>query len=489
MKITSPLVRRLSLLAAAFLLVCTQLLLASPALANPGELHIDGGIIQREVRAGESFEHTFTVQSNPTDPDLEMTAEAAGFGQAPDGSYLALSVAEDANPRSARAFITSIDKPSFTLKPGPSGVQKINVSIKVPQNVTAGGYYAIIYIHSQPAGEGQVGVILAANIPVVLTVKGTGQANKGEITELKSGEVLSGQPIKINTVLKNTGNYHYKASNHVIITDGDGNQVTEASVPLTGASIIPGYTYRFEASLAVAGALEVGEYQIASEVISEDGTVIDSQKTALNIGASYSLFPGIDEDSLSILDFTTTGEDLELDARQKAGVDIMLMETIAGEHGRAIIGKYKTEPVTAIKFSIQENKGGTGQQAVKYVDVFIEGITKGTARINLYYSDEEMAGFDENSLLISYWNGQAWQKADNISVFTGANYISADIPIGQLSGTIIGFGGGGTTVGMGWLIWIIIVLAVIAVSIIVMVFIVRRKRLIGRSNNGDNDKT
>jgi hypothetical protein len=269
----------------ALILSVTLLFPATTVIASTS-LQIKAGILKRQVKAGETIEHTFTVQSSPTDPELEMIVEAAGFGQALDGSYQALPPGEDTSPRSAREFITGIDKPSFILNPGPSGAQQVTARIKVPQNITAGGYYAIIYVHSQPAGEGQVGIVLAANIPVVLNVGSAGQTATGEILEVTTGKVEAGKPIEVATVFKNTGNYHYKARNRIIISDGAGNQVAEASVPLTAASIIPGYGYRFEASLIISEGLEEGEYQVNSEVIGEDGAIKDTHETTLEIGES-----------------------------------------------------------------------------------------------------------------------------------------------------------------------------------------------------------
>jgi hypothetical protein len=220
-----------------------------------------------------------------------MIVEAAGFAQALDGTYQALPPGEDTSPRSAREFITGIDKPSFILNPGPSGAQQVTARIKVPQNITAGGYYAIIYVHSQPAGEGQVGIVLAANIPVVLNVGSAGQTTTGEIVDVTTGKVQAGKPIEVATVFKNTGNYHYKARNRVTISDGAGNQVAEASVPLTAASIIPGYGYRFAASLLIAGGLDAGDYRLSSEVIGEDGAIKDTHEITLEIGESVKKDP------------------------------------------------------------------------------------------------------------------------------------------------------------------------------------------------------
>lgn len=279
---------RLSLLAAVLLLAAAQLLTASPALA--AQLQVDGGIINLTAQPGDVYEHTFTVQSGSGDRVQEMLVEAAGFGQELDGSYYAIPAAEDSYPRSARDFIADIDKPSFTLNPGPSGAKEVTVRIEVPQEIGDGGYYAIVYVHSLPSGDEQVGTVLAFNIPVVLTVKDTERTTGGEIADLTAGEVADEETIVVSTVFENTGNYHYKARNSVTIMDSAGDQVAEASVPLTSSSIVPGYAYGFEAPLLGMGGiseLPAGRYEIISEVIGEDGVVRDTETLVLNLDDDY----------------------------------------------------------------------------------------------------------------------------------------------------------------------------------------------------------
>lgn len=279
---------QLSLMVAVLSLIVAQLLLASPVLAS--ELRVDGGIIQLSVRPGDIFEHTFTVQSSSSDPVLEMLVEAAGFGQKLDGSYYAVPADEDDYPRSAREFITDIDKSSFILNPGPSGAQNVTVRIEVSQDIGDGTYYAIVYVHSLPSGAGQVGTVLAFNIPVVLTVKDTEQTTSGEITDLTAGEVADEETIMISTVFENTGNYHYKARNSVTMTSSAGDQVAESSLALTSSSIVPGYAYSFEAPLTGTGGiseLSPGRYEITSEVIGEDGVIKDTQVRVINLEEDY----------------------------------------------------------------------------------------------------------------------------------------------------------------------------------------------------------
>jgi hypothetical protein len=173
---------------------------------------------------------------------------------------------------------------------------------------------------------------------------------------------------------------------------------------------------------------------------------------------------------MSIFDIRSTGEPIEVDARKSAGVQVTLVDTGTGEQGRVLIGKYKGEPETTIKFLLPEAEGGTGKKAIKFVDVYVEGISGGTAEITIDYDDEEIAGFDENSLFLSFWNGKKWQKAENITVFSGANRISGEIQVRHLTGTIIGIGGAQSSAGIGGMLsWIIMALVIVGAIIVITV--------------------
>lgn len=282
----------LSVAVAVLLLAVTGALTAPPALA--AELRVDNGIINQSVGPGEGYQHTFTVQSGSGEPVMQMLVEAAGFGQTLDGGYFAVPAGEDNYSHSAREFIADIDKPSFTLSPGPSGAQDVTVRIEVPQDIGDGGYYAIIYVHSEPSGAGQVGSVVAFVIPVVLTVGSTERMVIGEITDLTAREIEDGENIVISSVFENTGNCHYRARDRITMTDKTGKQVAEAAVPLTTSSIVPGYAHGFEASLTSAEGLSelpAGRYEVTSQVFDENDMVLDTKVLALDLNDDYR-FPG-----------------------------------------------------------------------------------------------------------------------------------------------------------------------------------------------------
>ncbi len=420
-------------------LLSVFLLVPCALAAGESYLSVRGAIFEAEVTPGNTYTHVMSVTSASDAPPLEIMVEARGFGQSPDGSTVELTGPEDLSPFSARPYITNIDKPSFSLSPGSS--EQITVTISVPANIEPVMKYALIYIHTKPHGEGHVGVVVAANVPVVLKPAGLTPITAGQITALTVERIEAGKPITVLTTLRNTGNYHYKAKNRVTIKDSQGKTVTTGDTPLTSSSIIPNFTRTFvnKVSLGSAEGLAPGNYLVESQVITGDGNIIDVGQTNFTIDKEYLPLPGVNK--LSILKKIFHNEEPgKIDAIKEAGLEVTFTGTGKGT-GTILIGKYDKEPEHVIPFTALTTEGGTGKTFIKAVDVNVSGYHQGIAHLNLRYTDSEIAGVQENSLFLAYWNGKRWQNCDQIKVFTGANAISGDVPVSALTGTPIGLGG------------------------------------------------
>ncbi|MDO9579480.1 MAG: hypothetical protein Q7J06_02775 [Bacteroidales bacterium] len=107
----------------AVVLVLWLALAAVPASANPG-LRVSGAILVTDVSPGETISHQMAVAIRDSDPAMDILVDVKDIGE-----------------YSAKNFIT-IDKTSFHLEPGDS--QDVVVTIQVPQDVGAGGRYAIV---------------------------------------------------------------------------------------------------------------------------------------------------------------------------------------------------------------------------------------------------------------------------------------------------------------------------------------------------------
>jgi hypothetical protein len=100
-----------------------------------------------------------------------------------------------------------------------------------------------------------------------------------------------------------------------------------------------------------------------------------------------------------------------------------------------------TPPSEAASFTAD-----TGVTALKFIAVQITGFDSGTAHIELYYTDAEVAaaGLNENSLLLYYWDGTEWVLCDNSGVDTYNNFVYGDIPVEALYRADPPVGAGGT---------------------------------------------
>jgi len=248
---------------------------------TPG-LDIQGALVVLELAPGQTYVHTITVGTQSNIP-LEMKAEVAGLGQTIDGSAVALTSSEDMSPYSARSFV-NIDKNSFHLEQGTT--QEVKVTITVPQGTLPGERYATVHLESAPTAQDKVGVIVASNIPIILTIPGATPNHIGQITSLTVPQSETGKPIQVETVFKNNGTFRIPAKNQITITDEAGQVLGQSETLVTSPSIIPTFSRAFMVTPTFSGTnntLNVGSYFVESKVTLEDGTILDSQKVGFNV--------------------------------------------------------------------------------------------------------------------------------------------------------------------------------------------------------------
>ncbi len=262
-------------LIAAFVL--TFLFLTSP-LASAG-LGVAGAIIEKEVDPGGSFTHDITVSSDSTDVPMDMVIDILGLNQSLDGENMELNGDEDIGPYSARAFL-KVSPSAFHLEPGKS--QKVLVEGAIPADTKPGGRYALINIHSLPIGNGTIGIVVAVDVPVRLTVSGQELTKTGSIGNLKLEEPVSSDRQNFSLTFKNTGNLHFKARVDAVLKDMDGDAVASASTPLS-SNILPDASRLFWISFAPEKRLKPGAYLMNTAVKQEDGSVLTPKEVQFKL--------------------------------------------------------------------------------------------------------------------------------------------------------------------------------------------------------------
>jgi len=249
------------------------LLLILSAVLPASELRVDNAILKADVVPGEKIRHEMTVRIGGDDQPVEAVAEVKGFGTNVHGSIDLVDPDDDLSPYSAREFF-EINPGSFWLEPG------VPVTVvlegEVPKDVGSGGRYALVDIHTAPQGTGTVGVATAVIVPIYLTIKGTEILKTGEI----DGIEVSDEGV-LSIFYENTGNYHYGVTAEVTLTD-DAGEVVKNFTTQKGTSL-PAVTYPFTIPLNPDGDLAPGTYTVEAEVTLEDGTVLDTAETTIEV--------------------------------------------------------------------------------------------------------------------------------------------------------------------------------------------------------------
>ena len=188
---------------------------------------------------------------------MEIIAEVSGFGQASDMGYTTLSPAQDIGAFTARPYIT-LDTDSVVLNPGES--KDIKATIHIPQDAGSGGRYALIYLHTKPIATGQMGIVSAITVPVMITLKDTLLTETGRIDALNVSTIETNKPAIVSTTFTHTGNHHfYGAINEIFIKDFSGATIATISSDPEVHALIPGQTVVFRTP--VGTALVPGSYR------------------------------------------------------------------------------------------------------------------------------------------------------------------------------------------------------------------------------------
>jgi hypothetical protein len=423
--------------ALAWTLLTPQLLVAQGAQPAPdASLGVDNVTGDYTVDPGQILSHHMTVSlGSAAATGLDMQVDARGLSQGPDGGTIATTADQDTTPLSGRAFITSIDHPTFHLDPG--GSQAVTATIAIPKSLTAGIRYADIYIHSNATGNTRVGYILATHIPLLLTVAGSSFTEKGSIAKLDVPPVESGKPISVTATFKNTGDHHFKADADMTLSDASGKQVASEHVPQAGSSILPGVQRAYTAHFGLFDKLEglpVGTYTAAARILNEDGNVLDSSTTTFQITAPYLPFPDLDPATIVIVRYNNEVP-YPIDARAKADL-LVSFTTPATVTGTVVLGRFKAEPSGTPRAADSRNDGGLGKPGVKYWGIGVQGFSQGTAQITAFYRDTELGQVVPSTLFLGDRPAGAprWSKFDNQGVFPNAQNARGEIGVSVLNG-------------------------------------------------------
>lgn len=247
-------------------------------------LNVVGVVLDRSVNPGESISHELNVTLAENEGPMNLTVEIMDWKQQLDGVNYPVNDSE-ASVFSAKEFFTATPR-EFRLDQGAS--QKVLITGTIPSDVGSGGRYAIFSVKSGAMPSAQdpgVGVAVAVNGLIRLTIAGSELDKSGEITELTVAEPVSKTETNASMIFHNTGNVHYQIGASMVLEDKDGNVLANATQPRS-SNIIPEASRLIELSLKPENELEPGMYKILSNATLADGTVLATKELQFEIDST-----------------------------------------------------------------------------------------------------------------------------------------------------------------------------------------------------------
>lgn len=247
-------------------------------------LSVTGTSIRADVAPGDHFVGKSIVGIDKTDKPTDFLVNVTGYGQTDNGGKENLGLSDQTS------FMAPFLKPNpekFHLEPGTE--QAITVEGDVPSDIGDGGKYALMHIMTKPiesssnGSGGAIAVVLAINVPIELTIKGSDIKKAGEISNLSLLNPASAKYQNFTAILKNTGNYLYKIQSKAELKDSSGTVITNVTNPVDQIALIPPNSRRLNFKLAPTSALAPGKYSLTATVSLEDGTVLATKDTSIEI--------------------------------------------------------------------------------------------------------------------------------------------------------------------------------------------------------------
>jgi hypothetical protein len=373
-------------------LVLVLLFVAVCAVQPAAALKVEGDKIMVDVVPGTTYLFPMAISIDPTDSASDYAVDVLGFGQSvTGGSYTPLAAADDTSPYSARTFVT-VDSPVIHLAPGQR--QAFNATINVPQNVGAGGRYAIIYIHPAATSGGGTTFATAMIVPVMLTIQNSNLIETGTITGLSVGNIVAGQPITVSSTFQNTGNHHYYGVvNQVTVADASGNAVGTAKSNPAAFAMIPGQSVSFDTSFSTP--LGVGTYTVKSNMLLGNNTVLASNSTSITVNVAY--IPPFQKSSVTV----APGSPATLTVPEGTVTISFPQGSVLADTTVTVSPYIGTLPALPA--------GATAGSTVFSVDG-LNGLLASDATITVKYSQADLtaAGNDASKLVLGRYDSNAW---------------------------------------------------------------------------------
>lgn len=197
-----------------------------------------------QLNPGDSLERTMEIRNDSTQKVSYVLSSENFISEGEDGGQLYLNE----KTKSDLASWISWKYDPIIVEPGQS--VRIPVTIVIPQDATAGGHYATVFISQQRDTDTKDSIGMVQQIGVLFLVRVA-----GEITEralIDSFEVnghsdfYSRLPIVFETRVRNQGSVHIRPSGYVVIRNAIGAIVATIPINETQGAILPNGIRKFE---------------------------------------------------------------------------------------------------------------------------------------------------------------------------------------------------------------------------------------------------
>lgn len=234
--------------------------------ANAQSIGIAPGEVRAEFTPGTPFEFTIAVQNYGATP-VELHVQISDFwysdkAAVDDNGLLTHAKTfstPGASPRSAANWIQFVPE-KFEL--APNAVQKMKAVVTPPASATDGGYYATLFIVSQPVMTNKVtkeGGAVYTNMRigclVLLSAKGTQKYNVA-VSDAKVTPPTASADMKVRFTVDNESNTHVFARARLAILDKQHNIVGKTQGD--EKRFLPGQ--KDEMEVPYTGKLDPGQY-------------------------------------------------------------------------------------------------------------------------------------------------------------------------------------------------------------------------------------
>ena len=218
------------------------------------------------LEPGKTYEGSITI-ANPAaaTENFEYEVNLAPYGVS--GTDYKADFMTDANRTQLAKWVT-VENPKGSL--APNETVKIKFTIKVPENVPAGGQYAALMVGSanNNKGKGNVSVSNVYEMASLLYAEVAGETVRGgEILDNNVPDFVTQLPIRATASFKNEGNVHETAKISLIVKDNITGSQIYPSPEESGAvneTIMPETTRDFVRE--IDGISPLGVYSITQTI-------------------------------------------------------------------------------------------------------------------------------------------------------------------------------------------------------------------------------